>query len=201
MSPSLAHPRPAAPLRQTCIVLRLVAVAAWAACALSYIPEWSTFTAGPPRPRTTVGGGTPALAGPLVERDETHYMLGHGGVFVTSNTVYTATFDHPSADINSRSLAWATLDPFFPHWPPWRFSWYAPGPCLGIRLWFPAALVTLVWVACELLRRRHVPAGHCRRCRYDLRATNHDSQGGVRCPECGHRSFIRPLSAGSESSA
>ena len=58
-----------------------------------------------------------------------------------------------------------------------------PGPEFRRRiiifpLWPCAALLALP-PAARLARHRRIPAGHCPRCRYDLRATPH------RCPECG----------------
>lgn len=35
-----------------------------------------------------------------------------------------------------------------------------------------------------------VPAGHCRRCRYDLRGQEAGAGGSVRCPECGEEGMV-----------
>ena len=47
-------------------------------------------------------------------------------------------------------------------------------------LWMPAVFVTLPTAILWMLDRRRIPAGHCRKCGYDL-------TGNVsgRCPECG----------------
>jgi hypothetical protein len=174
-------------LRRLSAAMLALAVGAWAVCGLSYLVEWSRFTASTPHLRPPAPG---SLATPmpgstmLEEREETHVMLGHGGVFVYRLTVYTGSFSQPFADLNSRNLAWATLDRMYPPWPPWRFEWYA-GPLWGIRLWVVAAAATVGWGGCVWLRRRIVPAGHCARCRYDLRGLVSRADGRTICPECG----------------
>lgn len=170
----------AARLRLITIASLVVAVSAWALCGLSYVVEWSVFTAGPARPRAAMAGSRPSQ-----ERDETHFMFGRGGLFLHSMLVYTGSFSAPNSDPNSRVLAWATVDNMFPTWPPWRFGWYAPGPVCGVRLWLLATLASVAPVACVALRRRRVIPGHCARCRYDLRGAVARDGAPIICPECG----------------
>lgn len=170
--------------RRTVLLVLSAALAAvmWAACVTSYLVEWSTFTKGPERPRTAptgvvATGVTGAVAMP-VERDESHYMFGHGLIAIHSNTVYTASFQSPNSDLNSWGLAWATVDNMFPGL--WRFDSYAAGPVIGVKTWFAATVFTVPAVVLLAMRRRYVPPGHCRKCRYDLRGLS-----GEKCPECG----------------
>ncbi len=176
--PSIVVPR-RRPGTIALVLCILLSGAMWALCALSYFVEWSTFTAGPERPRNPAALLAPgAMTAMTVERDETHCMFGRGLVALHSNTVYTASFQSPNSDLNSWGLAWATVDAMFPGL--WRWDWYAPGPVIGIRLWFAAALATVPALVLLALRRRYVPPGHCRGCRYDLRGLTSE-----RCPECG----------------
>ncbi len=158
----------------------LIAIAAWAACVTSYFVEWSTYTKGPVRMRPAGAGAAPTSAATMPEeRDETHYMLGHGRVMVLSHTPFTASFDAPMADLNSKYLAWAVADDFFPG--VWRFDRYPPGPMIGVKLWPIAVVCTLpLLVFGVLCLRKRYPEGHCRRCGYDLRGLS-----GEKCPECG----------------
>lgn len=162
---------------------------AWLACAGSYFVEWSFFTAGPPRPRAAGAAWTPGGAPtPMEERDETHWMFGHGRVAICSNTVYTRSFANPMADLNSRALAWATVDDFFIGMPV-RFDWYPAGPLMGVSLWIPAAALTalgVVLLAAGPLRvwRKRQP-WECVLCGYDLRGMAGRSESAARCPECG----------------
>jgi hypothetical protein len=157
----------------------ILAALMWGACVTSYFVEWSTFTKGPERPRAPGAGSAPTGAATMpVERDETHYMFGHGLLAIHSNTVYTASFQAPSSDLNSWALGWATVDNMFPGL--WRFDRYAPGPVMGVKVWLVAVIGTLPLVVMAVLHRRYVPPGHCRKCRYDLRGLS-----GQKCPECG----------------
>lgn len=159
-----------------------LAALAWAACGASYLVEWSTFTKGPERPRTAPTGivatGPTGAAALPVERDETHLMFGHGLLALSSNTVYSGSFQRPYSDLNSRALAWATVDSMFPGL--WRADRYPCGPVMGVKTWPVACIATLPLVVALAAHRRSVPPGHCRRCRYDLRGLD----GNV-CPECG----------------
>lgn len=169
----------------TSCVLALVAAGV---CGLSYVVEWSSFTATAVRPKpsagTAFGASTPAGT-MLEERDETHVMFGHGGVYrYNMKSVYTLSFAVPGADQNSRALAWATLDNII------SSSWGRPvfwqrGYVYGIQLWFPAACFGVASLACLALRAWIVPDGQCRRCRYDMRGCPSDLNGAARCPECG----------------
>lgn len=159
-----------------------LAALAWAACGASYVVEWSAFTKGPERLRTTptgvvATGPTGAIAMP-VERDETHLMFGHGLFALYSSTVYTSSFQLPYSDLNSRVLAWATVDSMFPGL--CRADRYPCGPVMGVKTWPVACIATLPLVVVLAAHRRFVPPGHCRKCRYDLRGLN-----GETCPECG----------------
>lgn len=161
-----------------------LSAAAWGAWGFSHAVEWSTFTAGPvravaPRPGSPV---VPAAGNTTVEeRDETHVMFGHGGLFVYSSTPYTQSFAAPYADANSRVLAWATLDNLFPAYPPWRFDRYPAGPLWGVRLWAVAAIPTAMLGVCLLMRRRIAPDGVCPWCRYSRSGL----AAAAPCPECG----------------
>jgi hypothetical protein len=159
----------------------LGALLMWAACITSYFVEWSTFTKGPERPRTLRPGAT-TMPGMTVERDETHYMFGHGLIAIHKMNVYTGTtFNRPGADTNSRALAWVTLDQNFDGMMRLRPDWI-----LGIRLWFLATAFSAPATILLIMRRRHVPPGHCRKCRYDLQGLS-----GDRCPECGAASNMQ----------
>ncbi len=161
------------------VAFALLALLLWVACAVSYFVELSTFTKSAVRPRSpaalAVAGANTTMN---IERDESHFMLGHGLVAIYSNTVYSSTFNSPTSDLNSRVLAWLTVDNMFPGL--WRIDWYAPGPLIGVKVWFLAAICTVPALALLLMLRRFVPPGHCRRCRYDLRGL-----AGDKCPECG----------------
>lgn len=165
-------------------VMAALSVCGWGACGLSHAVEWSIFTAGPVRAVAPRAGSpvVPAAGMTAVEeRDETHVMLGRGGVFVYSLTVYTQSFAAPNADAKSRVLAWATVDSMFPAFPPWRFERFAPGPNWGVRLWALAAIPTALLALCLIARRRVAPDGVCPRCRYPLTGL----PAGTACPECG----------------
>lgn len=62
-------------------------------------------------------------------------------------------------------------------------SWSATVPT-----WLPAFLgvLPLLFLAFSAIRRRRIPPGHCRKCRYDLTGNT----SGI-CPECG--TPIRPV--------
>ena len=176
--------------RRTVLLVLSAALAAfmWAACVTSYFVEWSTFTKGPERPRTAPTGvvatGVTGTVAMPVERDESHYMFGHGLIAVHSNTVYTASFQAPNSDLNSWGLAWATVDNMFTGL--WRMDWYPSGPVIGVKTWFVALVCSLPLAASVVMHRRYVPPGHCRKCRYDLRGLS-----GETCPECGAASENR----------
>lgn len=176
--------RTKAPGRIALGVCVLLATLMWTVCITSYFVEWSTFTTGPVRvraagPGVAAGGPTGAAAMPE-ERDETHYMFGRGRFMVLSHTPYTVSFAAPVADLNSKYLAWAVADQFFPGL--WRFDRYAPGPLIGVRLWVVATICSIPLLLLLFVARltRKIPEGHCRKCRYDLRGLS-----GERCPECG----------------
>jgi hypothetical protein len=53
---------------------------------------------------------------------------------------------------------------------------------IAFPIWWLVALfglAPLIWLIRRIRRARKIPAGHCRNCRYDLRA------GHAVCPECG----------------
>ena len=51
-----------------------------------------------------------------------------------------------------------------------------------VPIWLPMLLALIAPAVSILRRRRRVPEGHCRRCRYDLTGNT-----SGKCPECGHR--------------
>ncbi|HEX2836866.1 MAG TPA: hypothetical protein VHN77_01935 [Phycisphaerales bacterium] len=165
-----------------------MALVAAGVCGLSYIVEWSSFTATPVRPKASTGtaftASTPAGT-MLEERDETHIMFGHGGVYrYTMKSVYTLSFAAPHADRNSKALAWATLDNIISRW--WgRPVFWQTGYVYGGRLWFPVVCFGAMSIACLGLRTWIVPDGQCRRCRYDMGGCPPNAQGVTLCPECG----------------
>jgi len=167
----------------------VLAVAAWLLCGLLYMVEWSRVVASPVRLRLQGDSFPPPLppwSGGWEERDETHYMFGHGGVFIHSMTVYTPSFPKPNSDLNSHVLSWAHTDSIFPSWPPWRWdNRYRPGPLIGIRLWPVGMAFTLAFLLFTWTLRRQILAGHCVRCRYDLRGVVAHDGRPVICPECG----------------
>lgn len=171
-------------LRGSVVVMLILSVLAWALFGLSCVVEWSTFTASAPRARAPWASMLGAAPTPREERDETHYMFGHGRAVIYSNTVHTESFDAPHSDLNSHYLAWATFEPLFPHSRPLRWDRYPPGPLIGLSLWLPAAVFTALLIAVIVLYRRTVPPGHCPYCRYDLRGTADRTDLTV-CPECG----------------
>lgn len=62
--------------------------------------------------------------------------------------------------------------------------WKRSGPAAFVPMWFIAAVTGMpaLSTGVDWFRRRHrFPAGHCKRCGYDLRASPE------RCPECGTR--------------
>jgi hypothetical protein len=185
-------------LRLLRCALLACALLAWAACGLSYFVEWSAFTASPSRPYAVAPGSLitsatgPGGAPLVVERDETHLMFGHGGLYLHSNVVYTESFAQPNSDLSSYYLAWATVDGMFPRWPPWRLGWYAPGPVMGARLWLIALIPTIAYGFSVILIHPPVPPGYCRRCRYDLRGAVPSHDGLVTCPECGTQALATP---------
>lgn len=190
-TPTHAHPLPGGRdarrrrWKRLAWTMAALSAAAWSMWGFSHAVEWSTFTAGPvravaPRPGSPV---VPAAGSTTVEeRDETHVMFGHGGVFVYSSTRYTQSFAAaPNADANSRVLAWATLDNMFPVYPPWRFHRYPAGPLWGVRLWPVAAIPTALLVLCLVVLRRVAPDGVCPWCRYPRSGL----PAAAPCPECG----------------
>jgi hypothetical protein len=165
-----------------------LALVAAGVCGLSYMVEWSSFAATPPRPKPSAGtsfGASTPVGTMLEERDETHIMFGHGGAYrYTMKSVYTLSFAAPHADRNSKALAWATLDNIISN------SWGRPlilqkGHVDGVRLWFLAVCFGAMSLACLGLRAWIVPKGQCPRCRYDMRGCPPNAQGVTLCPECG----------------
>ncbi len=83
-----------------------------------------------------------------------------------------------NADGTNRSGVWV-----YNYFPKATAQWDAEirSGHVKVPIVYLAALSTLPAWAGVWLRRRRVPAGHCPKCRYDLRA----SVGAV-CPECGY---------------
>jgi len=176
-----AKPRLARRLRRSLMVLACLSSLLSAMEAVSHVVEWDTFVNSPARRSPSSAAPAPGAVNFQYSRDETHLLLGRGGVHLYRLTVHSVSFDGPGVDENSRTLAWFSFKNMFATAPPWRWGWYAVGPVAGVRLWPIACMLTAMTLGVWLWRRRLVPAGHCVGCGYDLRPT----APSVRCPECG----------------
>jgi hypothetical protein len=173
-------------VRALIVLFLVLAAILWCLCYPSYKVRWSVFTHSPPRV---------IIGYPTVQRDETHFMLGHGRLAILSHTCSTISFDGPDADIRSHDLAWLVVDGSFPTSQSVRCSWSAPGPLIGCPVWMAALAFTLFGGAGIFLWRRHAPPGHCPKCRYDLRPLIGRSDLPPICPECGAEHTLAPPDA------
>jgi hypothetical protein len=165
------------------VTFLLLGALLWCLCYPSYKVQWSVYTHSPPR----------VIFGyPMLSRDETHFMLGHGRMAIHSHTCSTMSFNGPDADTRSHDLAWLVVDNSFPAGTPIRCSWPAAGPLIGCPVWMAALAFTLLGGAGVLLWRRRIPPGHCPACRYDLRPLIGRSDLPPVCPECGAEHTIAP---------
>lgn len=187
MSGNAKRTRIATVLRRCSWLLGVLTVITWIALGFSHLVQWSTFTAGSVRPHVPRVGGPGPLPGTTLreEREETHYMFGSGGMFISGNVVNSGSFASSGADLNSEALAWATIDDLVPRWLAWRWYWNGPYRIVGIRFMPLAIVFSLLLVGCIGLRRGQVPEGLCGRCRYDLRGIEKGERSEVTCPECG----------------
>lgn len=165
-------------LRVVCAIALALALV-----ALTHVGEWSWFVASPARPRASppASPGSPPQPA-MVQRDETHFILGRGLICIYSLNVFTSSFANPGSDQNSLYLARETVGNYFGPGVFWRWMRTSAGPTIGLRSWPLPLLPALVWCIAEVVRRRQVKLYECSRCRYDLRGAPSDASV---CPECG----------------
>jgi hypothetical protein len=186
------HTRHVRWLRYGSRILLLFALVFWVSWGVLCRMEWSIFTASAIRPHPTLPGAVP---GPMPgksmreERDEMHYMVGRGGLFISGNAPHSGSFAQTSSDAMSKALAWESLNDVFPSWYIWRYYWNGPYVIAGIRFLPLAILTTLLFAASIVIRRHQVAPGYCRRCRYDMWEPSNTPPRTMICPECGTRAI------------